>query len=345
MKKQKFRNFEIEVPKGVKILNPRGTKEETEALMRRYLRTASPEDIEIYKEAEANGSIYRDEDECVVMIRKNGIYESGNPNIIKDDIFNSDHSMFGHTAGQRGAKQTALKNNLYTILSTVKSNTPLKAVVTRHSIDGMVYVDLPQFELRNVLLYKPMFDYRDDMLSMYPIGSRLYVFAEQDQMGIKISDRNFIPDIFTSMPNHTAVNFTVFKTGSHGCICEAEYMGVKCRAYASDIDGKMRVGDTFTAPIAFNKSGLSAARDFSLWNEYSKIVEKNPVRKLTVYAVASRGFKVYDTVKTASGESKITLFVPHRVVSNVVNSIEVGTVLTLEISEVRPDNELVIFKI
>ena len=50
--KQKFSNFEIETPIGVKIYNPRSTKEETEALMRRYMGTASTEDIEVYKEAE-----------------------------------------------------------------------------------------------------------------------------------------------------------------------------------------------------------------------------------------------------------------------------------------------------
>jgi hypothetical protein len=343
--KQKFSNFEIETPRGVKIYNPRSTKEETEALMRRYMGTASAEDIDVYKAAEANGNIFRDEDGHVVMVGKNGTYQSGRVDILKDDSFNEDHSIWGHTKGQRGAKQKAMRNTLYAILSTIKSNTPLKAVVTRHdAANKRVFVDIPQFELRNVMLYRPMFDYRDDMLDLYPIGHSLYVFAEKDATGIKISDRNFIPDVFTSMPLHTKVTFTVFKTGSHGCICEAEYDGIKCRAYASDIDNTMRVGDVFVAPIAFNKSGLTAALDDDLWTAYTKIVETQPKRKLTVYATATRGYKVYETIEMGNETKRITLFVPQRVV-NGRTDIEVGTVLKLEIAEVRPENELVIFKI
>ena len=343
--KQKFSNFEIETPIGVKIYNPRSTKEETEALMRRYMGTASAEDIEVYKEAEVNGNIFRDEDGCVVMIGENGTYQSDRVDILKDDSFNEDHSIWGHTKGRRGAKQKAMQNTLYKILSTIKSNTPLKAVVTRHDAENKrVFIDIPQFELRNVMLYRPMFDYRDNMLDMYPIGHSLYVFAENDDTGIKISDRSFIPDIFTSMPPHTKATFTVFKTGSHGCICEAEYDGIKCRAYASDIDNTMRVGDVFVAPVAFNKSGLTAALDDDLWTAYAKIVEIQPKRKLTVYATATRGYKVYETIEMGNETKRITLFVPRRVVEGRTD-IEVGTVLKLEIVEVRPENELVIFKI
>lgn len=343
--KQKFSNFEIDTPKGVKILNPRSTKEETEALMNVYLGTASSKDIEIYKAAESNGSIFRDEEGCVVLIGNDNAYNSQKTDIVKDDSFNEDHSVWGHTKGQRGAKQKAMKSTLYTILSTIKNNTPLKAVVVRHDKENnRVYIDIPQYELRNILLYRPMFDYRNDMLDMYPIGSSLYVFAENDATGIKISDHNMIPDIFTSMQLHTKVKFTVFKTGPHGCICEAEYDGIKCRAYASDIDNTMRVGDVFIAPIAFNKSGLTAVLDADLWETYTSIVEKEPKRKLTVYSIAPRGYKVFETVVVDGEKKRITLFVPQRVVKGRTD-ISVGTELELEIAEVRPENELVIFKI
>ena len=89
--KQKFSNFEIDTPKGVKILNPRSTKEETEALMNVYLGTASSKDIEIYKAAESNGSIFRDEEGCVVHIDNDNAYNSKKTDIVKDDSFDEDH--------------------------------------------------------------------------------------------------------------------------------------------------------------------------------------------------------------------------------------------------------------
>lgn len=342
--KQKFPNFEIETPKGVKILNPRSTKEQTIALMHKYLNTATEKDIEIYKAAEENGSIYRDEFGDVVLVGKDGVtYESGQSDILKDDTFNMDHSIWGHAKNQRGSKQKFMEANLYKILSS-KTKEPLKAVVVRHEDNNKVYINIPKLELHNILLYKPMFDYRDDMLQMYPIGSQIYVFIENDSKCIRVSDRNFIPDIFTSMPLYIQAQFTVYKTAANGCICEVEYEGVKCRAYASDIDNTLRVGDVFTAPIAFNKSGLTAALNIDLWNTYSEIVHKAPKRKLTVYAVASQGYKVYETINIGSEKKRITLFVPNRVVSNI-DGIKVGTVLKLEIDEVRPESELVIFKI
>lgn len=342
--KQKFSNFEIEVPKGVKILNPCKTKESTLALMNIYMRTANAEDIEIYKAAEGNGNVFRNEDGNVVLIKQSSLVESGYSDILKDDSFNDDHSIWGHTKGQKGARQKVMHNTIYTILSTLKNNTPLKAVVTRQDVENnRVYIDLPQFELRNIMLSKPMFDYRDDMMTMYPVGRKMYVFAEGDASGIIISDRNFIPDIFTSMPLHTTVKFTVYKTCPHGCICEAEYDGIKCRAYASDMDNTFKAGNVFYAPIAFNKSGLTAALGADIWNTYTKIVEKNPVRQLTVYAVASKGYKVYETIDVNGESKRITLFVPQRVVEPAV--LEVGQTVSLEIAEVRPENELVIFKI
>lgn len=346
--KQKFSNFEIETPKGVKIYSPRSTKEETEWLMWKYMGRVRDEDIDIYKEAIDNGNIYRDQDGYVNIVDKdNKTYNSGCQDIVKDDSFNMDYSIWGHTKSHRNAKGMAIKNNLYKVLSSIKSCTPIKAVVKRlDESNKYVYIDIPQFELHNVLLYRPRFDYREDMLSFYPVGSSFYVYAEKDNMNnIRFSDNSFIPDIFTSMDNGVQVMFTVYKHSSFNttCICEAEYDGVKCKAYVNDINNTLKVGDVFYAPFTISKSCINALMDNGVWNDYAMVVSNQPVRKLHIYAVTNNGYKVYEIFKVNDKEEKITLFVPFKIA--VDKDLPIDSVLRLQIEKIVPESEMAVFKV